>query len=103
LNCKIQGLKKSDLNPDHFLNETAQNRVLSGKLQETQNYNSIYRKNYFTTMTDSIGNLLSTLKQNIPYFKDHDVSSEVMLGALMHLFLILCFIVLFYLLVRKFM
>jgi len=77
--------------------------VLLGKLQETQNYNSIYRKNYFTTMTDSIGNLLSTLKQNIPYFKDHEVSSEVMLGALMHLFLILCFIVLFYLLVRKFM
>jgi len=54
-------------------------------------------------MAESIGNLLSTLKQNIPYFKDHDISSEVMLGALMHLFLIICFIVLFYLLVRKFM
>jgi len=54
-------------------------------------------------MADFTGNLLSTLKKNIPYFKDHDISSEVMLGALMHLFLILCFIVLFYLLVRKFM
>lgn len=60
-------------------------------------------KNYCITMAESTGNLLSTLKQNIPYFKDHDISSEVMLGALMHLFLIICFIVLFYLLVRKFM
>jgi len=54
-------------------------------------------------MADFTGNLLSTLKENIPYFKDHDISSEVMLGALMHLFLIICFIILFYLLVRKFM
>jgi len=54
-------------------------------------------------MADFLGNFLSTLKQNIPYLKDRNVSSEVMLGILMHLFLILCFIALFYLLVRKFM
>lgn len=54
-------------------------------------------------MADFLGNFLSTLKQNVPYLKDHDVSSEVILGVLMHLFLILCFIALFYLLVRKFM
>jgi hypothetical protein len=54
-------------------------------------------------MAGSLENFLSTIKKNVPYLKDHDVNSEVMLGILMHLFLLICFIVLFYLLVRKFM
>jgi hypothetical protein len=54
-------------------------------------------------MADFLGNFLSDLKQNVPYLKDRDVSSETMFGILMHLFLVVCFITLFYLLVRKFM
>lgn len=53
-------------------------------------------------MADSIGNFLSTVKQNTPYLKDHDVNHEVALGIVMHLFIFLCFITIFYLLVRKF-
>mgnify|MGYP000993596487 CR=1 FL=1 len=60
-------------------------------------------KNYCILMADFLGNFLSGIKQNVPYLKDHDISSEVMLGVLMHLFLIICFIALFYMLVRKFM
>jgi hypothetical protein len=54
-------------------------------------------------MTGSLGNFLSSLKQNIPYLKDRNISSEVMLGVSMHLFLIVCFLALFGLLVMKFM
>jgi hypothetical protein len=54
-------------------------------------------------MADFLGNFLSTLKQNTPYLKDHDVNPEVMLGALMHLFLVICIIILLYLLARTFM
>ena len=54
-------------------------------------------------MADSIGNFLSTVKQNTPYLKDHDVNHEVVLGIVLHLFIFLCFISIFYLLVRKFM
>lgn len=54
-------------------------------------------------MAGFLGNFLSGLKQNIPYLKDHNVSSEVMLGVSMHLLVIVCFIFLFYLLVRQFM
>ncbi|KAF5048879.1 hypothetical protein DSECCO2_445550 [anaerobic digester metagenome] len=54
-------------------------------------------------MADFLGNFLSALKQNIPYLKDRDVNSEIMLGILMHLFLVVCFIGLFGLLVMKFM
>lgn len=39
-------------------------------------------------MADFLGNFLSALKQNIPYLKDRDVNSEIMLGILMHLFLV---------------
>jgi hypothetical protein len=54
-------------------------------------------------MADFLGNFLSTIKRNVPYLKDHDVSSEVMLGVLMHLFLVICIIILLYLLARTFM
>lgn len=54
-------------------------------------------------MADFLGNFLSDLKQNIPYLKDRDANSEVMLGVVMHLFLVICFIGLFGLLVMKFM
>lgn len=53
-------------------------------------------------MADSIGNFLSTLKQNTPYLKDRDVNHEVALGIMLHLFLFLSFIGIFYLLVRTF-
>lgn len=53
-------------------------------------------------MADSIGNFLSTIKQNIPYLKDHEVTHEVALGIVMHLFIFICFITLFSLLVIKF-
>lgn len=59
-------------------------------------------ENYCIIMTDFFGNFLSTLKQNIPYLKDRDVNPEVSLGIVLHLFLLLCFLVLFYLLVRTF-
>jgi hypothetical protein len=54
-------------------------------------------------MAGFLGNFLSGLKQNIPYLKDHDISSEVAIGIILHLFIFLSFITLFYLLVRKFM
>lgn len=60
-------------------------------------------ENYCIIMTEFFGNFLSTLKQNIPYLKDRDVNPEVALGIVLHLFLLLCFLVLFYLLVRTFM
>ncbi len=53
-------------------------------------------------MADFIGNFLSSLKQNIPYLKDHEVNREVALGIILHLFVFLCFIIIFYLLVRTF-
>lgn len=53
-------------------------------------------------MAESGRNSPSDLKENIPYLKDHKVNSEVILGILLHLFLFLCFIILFYLLVRKY-
>jgi len=60
-------------------------------------------KNYCILMADFLGNFLSSIKKNIPYLKDHDISSEVMLGVLMHLFLVICIIILLYLLARTFM
>lgn len=59
-------------------------------------------KNYCIIMADFIGNFLSSLKQNTPYLKDHDVNHEVALGIVLHLFVFLCFITIFYLLVRTF-
>jgi len=53
-------------------------------------------------MADSTGNFLSTVKQNIPYLKDHEVNHEVALGIVMHLFIFICFITMFYLLIIKF-
>ncbi len=82
--------------------------MLPEKLQLIQNYNPktilLYMGgNYCIIMAGFLGNFLSGLRQNIPYLKDHDVSSEVVIGIFMHLFIFLCFIILFYLLVRKFM
>ena len=54
-------------------------------------------------MADFHGNFLSGLKQNIPYLKDRDINPEVVVGVLLHLALLLSFLILFYLLVRKFM
>ncbi len=54
-------------------------------------------------MTDFLGNFFSSLKQNVPYLKERNITSEVMLGVSMHLVIIVCFIILFYLLVRNYM
>jgi hypothetical protein len=54
-------------------------------------------------MADFLAGFLSGLKQNIPYLKDHDIDSEVVIGIILHLILFIIFIYLLYLLVKPLM
>jgi len=98
----IQTIKR-DQTPPHLCLKEHQIRYYHESCEKLKTIILYMGKIYCIPMADFLGNFLSNMKQNIPYLKDHDVSSEVIVGALMHLFLILCFIILFYLLVRKFM
>lgn len=54
-------------------------------------------------MEDSPKNSPSTWKQNVLFLKDREVNPDILIGVLMHLFLILCLIILLYLLAKQFL
>lgn len=54
-------------------------------------------------MEDSPKNSPTAWIQKVLFLNDRKVNTDVLIGALMHLFLILCLIILLYMLAKQFM
>jgi hypothetical protein len=80
--------------------ERKQNQLLR-RYNEFKTIILYMRENYCITMAGFLDNFLSQLKKKFPFLDKPYINSDVVLAAMMHLFLLICMIVLLYFLMQR--